>query len=272
MPFFNLPESFRKATDRLGQVYLEADRNLGGILPGGDSVLSHLVRSRPFQALRNAALDKFEVGLPERTFIKAMTGGDRFGTTKLNPEQLSRLKQAYDDQKGPSNAPKKPEPEYSDEISMKYYNDNLADYNSPIVSTYGNITQQSPYGRDLKMTLGNFQMTPTEEGGMNIYDRWDVDPDDVATKDPGTGLAGQNSTFDRILDLTEGGSVPSLITRAAQQLGTYEPIEIRQNIPAKEWKTIKAKRVPWDQTMEDNQGAGLQQMNNLYGSIKDIFN
>lgn len=271
MPFFNLPESFRKATDRLGQVYLEADRNLSGILPGGVPVLSNLVRSRPFQALRNAALDKFEVGLPERTFIKAMTGGDKLGTTELNPEQLSRLKQAYNDQKGPSNAPKKPEPEYSDDASMKYYNDNLADYNSPIVSTYGNITQQSPYGRDLKMTLGNLQMTPTEEGGMDIYDRWDVDPDDVATNAPETGLAGQNSTFDRILDLTEGGPIPSLVTRAAQHLDTYEPIEIRQNIPADEWQSIEAKGLPLGETLVENQEPSLQYANDLYKKIKGLF-
>ena len=76
------------------------------IIQAGRLGLGSLVRSDR-QHLRNAALDRTPLGLPEKTFIKAMTGGDKVtpGGIEFSDDQLARLKQAYTDQKDPSRRP-----------------------------------------------------------------------------------------------------------------------------------------------------------------------
>ena len=61
------------------------------IIQAGRLGLGSLVRSEPFQHLRNAALDRTPLGLPEKTFIKAMTGGDKVtpGDTILMTSSLA---------------------------------------------------------------------------------------------------------------------------------------------------------------------------------------
>lgn len=258
------------------------------VVQAGRVGLGALVRSEPFQHLRNAALDRTSLGLPEKTFIKAMTGGDKVtpGGIELSDDQLARLKQAYTDQKDPSRRPRvrefdpnreqfagmspeelEIERQWYNENIRKYDNDALAKFNSPYVSTYGNSPKMSGYGRDLKMTLGGLSMTNTPDG-MRIQDTWDIDPASEVAKDASTGITERDKDRpDLVVDLKEGGNVPSLIANAARALNTYEPIEIDQTIPANTWNSITPREASFEERVAGNQGAGLQTLNNLYSNL-----
>lgn len=258
------------------------------VVQAGRVGLGALVRSEPFQHLRNAALDRTSLGLPEKTFIKAMTGGDRVtpGGIELSNDQLARLKQAYTDQKDPSRRPVvmefdpsreefagmspeelERERQFYNENFRKYDNDALAEFNSPYVSTYGNTPGTSGYGRDLKMTLGGLSMTNTPDG-MRIQDTWDIDPASEVAKDTSTGINERDKDrLDLVQDLKEGGNVPSLIANAARALNTYEPIEIDQTVPANTWNSITPREVSFEERVAGNQGAALQTLNNLYSNL-----
>lgn len=258
------------------------------IIQAGRLGLGSLVRSEPFQHLRNAALDRTPLGLPEKTFIKAMTGGDKVtpGGIEFSDDQLARLKQAYTDQKDPSRRPVvmefdpnreefagmspeelERERQFYNENFRKYDNDALAKFNSPYVSTYGSSPKTSGYGRDLKMTLGGLSMTNNPDG-MRIQDAWDIDPASEVAKDPTTGITERDKdSIDLIQDLQEGGNVPSLIANAARALNTYEPIEIDKTIPADTWDSITPREISFEERVAGNQGAGLQTLNSLYSNL-----
>ena len=258
------------------------------VVQAGRVGLGALVRSEPFQHLRNAALDRTSLGLPEKTFIKAMTGGDKVtpGGIELSDDQLARLKQAYTDQKDPSRRPVvyefdpsreqfagmspeelERERQWYNENIRKYDNDALAKFNSPYVSTYGSTPGMSGYGRDLKMTLGGLSMTNTPDG-MRIQDTWDIDPASEVAKDASTGITERDKDrLDLVVDLQEGGNVPSLIANAARALNTYEPIEIDQTIPANTWNSITPREISFEERVAGNQGPALQTINNLYSHL-----
>lgn len=258
------------------------------MVQAGKFGLGQLVRSSPFQHLRNAALERTSLGLPEKTFIKAMTGGDRVthGGIQLSDDQIARLKMAYKDQKNPLMKPTVREfdpnqevfagmsPEQL-EIERKFFNENfrkadndaLAKFNSPYVSTYGRSIDDSGYGRDLKMTFGGLSMSKTPQG-MRIQDTWDIDSAEEVASDPSTGIkAGVVDKFDNIHDLVEGGAIPSIIANAARSMGTYEPINIDKTIPIKEWNSIIPREATFAERVESNQGSGLQSLNNLYSQL-----
>lgn len=247
--------------------------------------LNGVVRSEPFQQLRNAALDRTPLGLPEKTFIKAMTGGDRVtpGGIELSDDQLSRLKAAYQNQKDPARKPVVSEFDASDERFKgmspeelqveqdfynenfrKYENDNLAKFNSPYVSTYSRSSnRKSPYGRDLKLTLGGLSMTKNPRG-MRIQDRWDIDSASEVSADYTTGLKNTEDSFDSIQDLVEGGSIPSIIANTARTLGTYEPINMDQTVSTDRWTSLTPREATDEERTANAQGGGLQALNNLY--------
>ena len=248
------------------------------------NILGQVVRSDPFQAARNAVLDRTTLGLPEKTFIKAMTGGDKQGV-QLDNDQLARLKQAYNVQKNPAARPVvtefdptvepfntmtpeelQVEKKFYDENFRKYENDALARFNSPYVSTYGHNRDSSGYGRDLKMTFGGLSMKPTKQGGMRIYDKWDIDKASDVSGDHTTGI-DQNATdsLSAIQDLTEGGSLPSIIANTARGLGTYEPIVTDIVIPRSEWSAITPREATIDERLMPNQGPILSRLNSMFG-------
>ena len=266
------------------------------MVQAGKFGLGKLVRSHPFQHLRNAALERTPLRLPEKTFIKAMTGGDSVtpGGINLSDDQLARLKQAYQDQKNPSMKPivrefdptadtysieqQKEFAKMSPEQLAKerdFFNKNfrqadnnaLAKFNSPYITTYGPNHEMSDYGRDLKMTLGGLSMTKTPQG-MRIQDVWDIDTAKEVSSDSTTGI-GKNAEdkFDQIQDLKEGGQIPSIIANTARAMGTYEPINIDQTISTDDWNKIQARPATLDERMGQNQGEVLQRLNKLYGQI-----
>ena len=125
----------------------------------------------------------------------------------------------------------------------------------------------SGYGRDLKMTLGGLSMTNTPDG-MRIQDTWDIDPASEVAKDASTGITERDKDrLDLVVDLQEGGNVPSLIANAARALNTYEPIEIDQTIPANTWNSITPREISFEERVANNQGPALQAMNNLYSNL-----
>lgn len=254
--------------------------------------LGKLVRSDPFQHLRNAALERTPLGLPEKTFIKAMTGGDKVtpGGIQLSDDQLARLKQAHTVQKDPSRMPVVREFNansswFADmspaelEKERQFHNEQfrdpdaraLARFNSPYVTTYGRYQNESGYGRDLKMTLGGLSMTNTPQG-MRIQDEWHIDPVKAVAADHTTGIRKDAiDRFDAIHDLGEGGHLPSIIANTAQALGTYEPIQIDQTIPTNKWNSIVPREATLDERMASNQGPVLQTLNDLYTKGKGLF-
>jgi hypothetical protein len=99
-------ELFQKFLNKVGRGYGQVDKNVfGGLLPrGSDSRLisapqnpfrpAAVVRSGPFQAVRDVVLETSGLPKPEQFFIKAMTGGSKDITT-MTPEELSLIKGAY---------------------------------------------------------------------------------------------------------------------------------------------------------------------------------
>ena len=82
---------------------------------------------------------------------------------------------------------------------------------------------------------------------------------------------------DMVLDLGEGGPIPSLIYNAAKSLGTYEPFDIRVNVSPQEWQNVQGKinnptssnaKMDMNTVNRDEQGFLLNQINNLYSKIK----
>ena len=321
-------ELFQKFLNRVGRTYGQADKALfGGVLPGGaDSRFisapqnplrpAAVVRSAPFQAVRDVLLEKSGLPKPEQFYIKGMTGGSRDITT-MTPEELALVKGSYDKKyntkplsdeemfnmakmhQGPHanfvEVAKKKYAAASQETknspfgqamlnaintpfdinkaleSVKLASKMEKDYvknSGPVVSLYGQ-------GRDMKMAYGNLSVYPQPSGGVQIYDRWKVDKANQVV--PGMEKTGIKDQADRVLDLGEGGPIPSLIYNAAKALGTYEPFDIRVNVSPQEWQNVQGKinkptssnaKMDMNTVNKDEQGFLLNQINDLYYKVK----
>ena len=317
---------FQKFLNRVNRGYGQVDKNVfGGLLPGGsDSRLisapqnplrpAAIVRSAPFQAVRDVALEKSGLPKPEQFFAKAMTGGSRDITT-MTPEELSLVKGAYNqkyntipltdaqlykmakaqelnhktfiEQTKQQYASASPETKNSPlgQMMLQTINTpfdinnvmkgiktgaeaqkNYLKNSGPVVSLYGQ-------GRNMKMAYGSLSVFPQAKGGVEIYDRWKVDPADKVI--PGSSKMGLADRADAVADLGEGGPIPALIYNAAKALGTYEPFDIRVNVPAQEWQNIAGKIYeatapfkPADFKREE-QGDALNRLNTLYFQMRE---
>ena len=266
-----------------------------------------VVRSAPFQTARDFLLEKSGLPKPEQFYIKGMTGGSR-DINKMTPEELALVKGSYDEkyntkplsdeemfnmakmqQSSHASFVEKAKKDYAaasqetknspfGQVMFNVINDpfdiNKAletvkiankiekDYvrnSGPVVNLYGQ-------GRDMKMAYGNLSVYPQPDGGVQIYDRWKVDKAKY-TRDK----------QDFVLDLGEGGPIPSLIYNAAKSLGTYEPFDIRVNVSPQEWQNVQGKinnptsnnaKINMNTVNRDEQGFLLSQINNLYSKIR----
>lgn len=308
---------FRKFLNRLGRTYGQADKALfGGVLPGGaDSRFisapqispAAVVRSAPFQTARDFLLEKSGLPKPEQFYIKGMTGGSR-DINKMTPEELALIKGPYDEKYNTKplsdeemfNMAKMQQSSHASFVEgakKKYAAASQETKNSPygqailnaintpfdinealenvkiadkIEKTYarnsGPVVNLYGQGRDMKMAYGNLSVYPQPGGGVQIYDRWKVDK---------AKRIGDKS--DMVLDLGEGGPIPSLIYNAAKSLGTYEPFDIRVNVSPQEWQNVQGKinnptsnnaKINMNTVNRDEQGFLLNQINNLYSKIK----
>jgi hypothetical protein len=317
---------FQKFLNRVNRGYGQVDKNVfGGLLPGGsDSRLisapqnpfrpAAVVRSGPFQAVRDVVLETSGLRKPEQFFIKAMTGGSKDITT-MTPEELSLVKGAYTEKQ--NTTPLKDEQIYEMAKAQEGYHKQFieqakeqyasaspmvknspmgqmmlqtintpfdinkaleaikmgseaqkkyAKNSGPVVSLYGQ-------GRNMKMAYGSLSVFPQAKGGVEIYDRWKVDPADKVI--PGSSKMGLADRADAVADLGEGGPIPALIYNAAKALGTYEPFDIRVNVPAQEWQNIAGKIYeatapfkPADFKREE-QGDALNRLNTLYFQMRE---
>lgn len=321
-------ELFQKFLNKVGRTYGQADKNLfGGLLPGGaDSRFisapqnplrpAAVVRSAPFQAVRDVLLEKSGLPKPEQFYIKGMTGGSR-DINEMTSEELALVKGSYDQKyntkplndKEMFNMAKMQQGSHADFVqvakkdytaasqetknspfgqamlnaintpfdinkaleSVKLASKMEKDYvknSGPVVNLYGQ-------GRDMKMAYGNLSVYPQPGGGVQIYDRWKVDKANQVI--PGINKKGIRDQPDSVLDLGEGGPIPSLIYNAAKSLGTYEPFDIRVNVSPQEWQNIQGKinkptssnaKMDMNTVNKDEQGFLLNQINNLYYKIK----
>ena len=314
----NLFENFLNQVNRAKRAYGQVDKSIfAGMLPGGaDSPLisapqnllspASIVRSSPFQAVRDVALEHSGLPKPEQFYIKAMTGGSKDITT-MSPEELALVKGAYEAKR--QHKPTSPEKmlalaKLQEELHNKFVTNLENQYNSsspemqnspigqkmfslintpfdlnktfneiqeankaseikrtgPVVSLYGQ-------GRDMRMAYGNLSVFPQPGGGVQIYDRWKVDKAEQVM--PGLSKFGMGDKADSVADLGEGGPIPSLIYNAAKTLGTYEPFDIRVNVPAQQWQSIQGKtKQPEFATPLNNQGPVLNWFNDFYLKLK----
>lgn len=266
-----------------------------------------VVRSAPFQTARDFLLEKSGLPKPEQFYIKGMTGGSR-DINKMTPEELALVKGSYDKKYNTKplsdeemfNMAKMQQSSHASfvegakkdyaaasqetknspfgQVMFNVINDpfdinkalesvKIADKmekeyvknSGPVVNLYGQ-------GRDMKMAYGNLSVYPQPGGGVQIYDRWKVDK-----------AKSMRDKSDMVLDLGEGGPIPSLIYNAAKSLGTYEPFDIRVNVSPQEWQNVQGKinnptsnnaKINMDTVNRDEQGFLLNQINNLYSKIR----
>jgi len=313
---------FQKFLNRVNRGYGQVDKNVfGGLLPGGsDSRLisapqnpfrpAAVVRSGPFQAVRDVVLETSGLPKPEKFFIKAMTGGSKDITT-MTPEELSLIKGAYTEKYnttplkdeqiyGMAKAQEGYHKQFIEQAKKQYASASPMVKNSPLgqmmlqtINTPFDINKaletikmgseaQKKYaknsgpvvnlygqGRDMKMAYGNLSVFPQPGGGVQIYDRWKVDKaNDVY---PGIEKMGIGDKADHVADLGEGGPIPSLLYNAAKQLGTYEPFDIRVNVPAEQWRNIEGKinQEKTNNNVKTEQGDSLNRLNTLYFQMKE---
>lgn len=312
-------ELFQKLLNTVNRAYGQTDRNIfAGMLPGGsDSRLisapqnplrpASIVRSAPFQSIRDAVLEKSGLPKPEQFFIKGMTGGSKDITT-MTPEELSLVKGAY---AAKQNIKPVSEEELSNMMKMQpiFYKDFVEQTkkqyasaseelkNSPLgkgmfktINTpfnpnqalqglqagidaqqeyaKGPVTNLYGQGRDMKMAYGSLSVYPQPSGGVQIYDRWKVDKAEQVM--PGSNKMGLGDKADRVADLQEGGPIPSLIYNAAKSLGTYEPFDIRVNVSPEQWKNTQ-ENINKNGTIKskEEQGSALNFLNTFYTNFKN---
>jgi hypothetical protein len=275
-----------------------------------------VVRSAPFQAARDFLLEKSGLPKPEQFFIKGMTGGSR-DINKMTPEELALVKGSYDKKYNTKplsdeemfNMAKMKQSAYAnfvEEAKKKYTAASQETKNSPFgqvmfnainepfdinkalesvklamemkkdyVKNSGPVVNLYGQGRDMKMAYGNLSVYPQPDGGVQIYDRWKVDKANQVI--PGMEKTGIKDQPDSVLDLGEGGPIPSLIYNAAKSLGTYEPFDIRVNVSPQEWQNVQGKinnptssnaKIDMNTVKKDEQGFLLNQINDLYYKIK----
>jgi hypothetical protein len=313
---------FQKFLNRVNRGYGQVDKNVfGGLLPGGsDSRLisapqnpfrpAAVVRSGPFQAVRDVVLETSGLPKPEQFFIKAMTGGSKDITT-MTPEELSLIKGAHTEKYnttplkdeqiyGMAKAQEGYHKQFIEQAKKQYASASPMVKNSPMgqmmlqtintpfdinkaletikmgseaekkyAKNSGPVVNLYGQGRDMKMAYGNLSVFPQPGGGVQIYDRWKVDKaNDVY---PGIEKMGLGDKADHVADLGEGGPIPSLLYNAAKQLGTYEPFDIRVNVPAEQWRNIEGKinQEKTNNRVKTEQGDSLNRLNTLYFQMKE---
>ena len=261
-----------------------------------------VVRSAPFQTARDFLLEKSGLPKPEQFYIKGMTGGSR-DINKMTPEELALIKGPYDEKYNTKplsdeemfNRAKMHQSSHASFVEgakKKYAAASQETKNSPFgqgllnaintpfdinealenvkladkmekdyARNSGPVVNLYEQGRDMKMAYGNLSVYPQPGGGVQIYDRWKVDK-----------AKGIRDKSDFVLDLGEGGPIPSLIYNAAKSLGTYEPFDIRVNVSPQEWQNVQGKinnaKINMNTVNRDEQGFLLNQINNLYSKIK----
>jgi len=204
-----------------------------------------LVRSAPFQSVRDTAFDVAGLGLHEKLFLQSMTGGRRKDLTDLPKSSLPYLKGAFNDRELARKSVGKVAPWVEKEAALLGVNpEDFNKFASEMDSfAHGQAKEGdnlSLYGKgaDLHLGLGNAQVIQDDLGNVLVTDKWDVDH----TPEEDAAIArGENP---RMSDLVEGGSLASRIYHFARRLGTYEPINVAVNIPSENWEGIEAQAPP----------------------------
>jgi hypothetical protein len=195
---------------------------------------------------RDTLLDKTGLPMPEKTFIRAMTGGlpgdgvmrqlpqDMLENIKFMTETernkvnsntkpgekvfIDKLEYMETWQKWWANGKKGPEPKVID--FAKTVKTNQTDPRSKQYSGY----QQS---RDLNLTLGTFNVYFDKQGNALIKDTWKVD-------------IKQDAPMGFQADIREGGNMSQAAFELARRARTYKPIPIEIKIPKEEWEKIRS--------------------------------
>ena len=285
-------EFFQRFLNRAGRAYGQADKRLfGGMLPGGadsplvtmpQSVLSpsSIVRSAPFQAVRDVALEKSGLPKPEQFYIKGMTGGSKDITT-MTPEELALVKGAYEQKQNfqsPSDQDifmlakqqelmhqsfvkklkeqyaKAPEENKNSPLGKMIFNTINTPFNLDEVvgniKTGVNAAQKAIknsgpvvnlYGQGRNMKMAYGNLSVYPQPGGGVQIYDRWKVDKPEQLMPGLGKIGIKDKVDAVSDLGEGGPIPALIYNAAKALGTYEPFDIRVNVSPQDWQNIQGR-------------------------------
>ena len=206
----------------------EADKRLGGLLPGGGvpGPLTPAARAtlntagNVFQGVRDTAMDTIGLPLPERLFVTSITGGMRNNKPfdQFTPEQIAAIKgqqqekeRMIDEMRGLAIGSNKPSLSQKAEELAKSVN----------VSAYGSGD------RDTHLGLGTYGVQRLPTGDYRVFDKWKVDE-----------YTGDTPTFKS--DLAEGGNIPQIIYEGARRLGFAKPIDINAIIPKERWERTQA--------------------------------
>lgn len=241
-----------------GDIYKQADRAVGGWLPGGgtaspatraiqwiakpdpvgratEAVKSSVQRATDPRYARDAVLNLPVVPEPERRFVQAMTGGvpgDKI--TELPPEFLSYIKDATikkENMKSSSDYVSDPD----DKLGHFFKKLNLIR-----LAPTSNVSLYD-YGRDVANSLGNVGVWKDAEGNVVIKDRWKVDNNTISKPIDRDAIADRQEFYG---DLQEGGAIASWLFNKARDAGTYRPIDYEIRVPAEEWERIVPKEGP----------------------------
>lgn len=199
-----------------------------------------LVRSAPFQSVRDTAFNVAGLGLHEKLFLQSMTGGRRKGLTDLPKSSLPYLKGAFNDRELARMSVGKVAPWVEKEAALLGVNPEDFNKYSFAHGQYKEGDNLDLYGKgaDLHLGLGNAQVIQDDLGNVRVTDKWDVD------HTPAEDAAIARGENPRMSDLVEGGSLASRIYHFARRLGTYEPINVDVNIPSENWEGIEAQSAP----------------------------
>jgi len=285
-------ELFQRFLNRVGRTYGQADKRLfGGMLPGGaDSPLvtmpqsalspSSIVRSAPFQAVRDVVLEKSGLPKPEQFYIKGMTGGSKDITT-MTPEELALVKGAYEQKQNfqsPSDQDifmmakqqelihqsfvkklkeqyaKSPEENKNSPLGQMIFNtinkpfnldEVVSDIKTGVNAAQKAIKNSGPvvnlYGQGRNMKMAYGNLSVYPQPGGGVQIYDRWKVDKPEQVMPGLGKIGIKDQVDAVADLGEGGPIPALIYNAAKALGTYEPFDIRVNVSPQDWQNIQGK-------------------------------
>ena len=240
----------------LDQAYKNADKALGGWLPGGGTgnPLSNTVRDAAL-SVRNAALEQADRPYHEELFIKAHTGGAKGdGVLREIPDRILRIvKQEVEDDtkrrqdfladggKGMNEltaAAQYALENSTDQIhkdAAQNFLDNL-DKGKAQAEDLGRKTQGhlSLYGADKEATysLGTIGVYFDQAGNVTIKDKWKVDGSKQGRSDKPDGRKY------RYADLAEGGDIASDVHDWAKMLGLYKEIPIEVKLTKEEWEAI----------------------------------
>lgn len=314
-------ELFQRFLNKAGRGYGQVDKNLfGGLLPGGaDSKFistpknplrfSNVVRSAPFQAVRDVALEKSGLPKPEQFFIKAMTGGSRDITT-MTPEELALVKGAYDAKYNTeplsedklfelAKSTEMHHKEFTEKAKKEYASATKEIKNSPLgqamftaattpfsfdkaleavkmsaKAQQDYVKNSGPvvnlYGQGRNMKMAYGSLSVFPQPGGGVQIYDRWKVDKANQAFPGIEKTGLDDRVDRVADLGEGGPIPALIYNAAKKLGTYEPFDIRVNVSPQQWQNTQG-QVNKQHIYEtkEEQGSILNFLNNLYFKAKE---